>query len=120
MTPLFRCIKEHGYIVPIAEVVPQYVDVSSSNLSLENLDVLAFDSPFYRLLLYSHTDSWVRETILERRLKARGDGCCFINWHYIDVYRCPVLAPSRLFLFQSQICGSLMRFQGYYSCRRLS
>lgn len=54
--PLFRCHKEHVYILRVAEIVNLYVHVMSSNVLAANLDFFAFDKHFYQLPIYSHFD----------------------------------------------------------------
>lgn len=79
-----RSIEERGYIVCAAEIVAQYLDVSSSSLLAAWLNFLAFNKPFDRLHLYSNFDFGVPGTIFERRFSARGNSCCFINWNCVD------------------------------------
>lgn len=71
--PLLRWTEERGYILRDAEIVAQYVDVSSTNSPLASFYFVAFDKPFDWLNVYSHFGYWTKVTILERQLSSRGD-----------------------------------------------
>lgn len=77
--PVFCCNEDCSYNVRAADIVAPYVDVSSSNFSATSLDFMAFDKSSDQLYLYIQFVYWVEKTIFERRLRARGDSCCFIN-----------------------------------------
>lgn len=61
------------------------MDVTSSNLLTESLDIVALDKSFDRLHMCGNFDYCVKETVFEHRLRIGGDGCCFINWNCVDV-----------------------------------
>lgn len=47
--------------------------------------------------MYGSFDYWVKENIFERRLGIRGNSCCFINWHCVDLRAVSSLIRSGLF-----------------------
>lgn len=57
--PFLGCIEERFYIMCAAEIVSQYVEFSSSNLSAANLELVAFDKPFIGCIyIFSSITGW--------------------------------------------------------------
>lgn len=96
--PFLRFTEERGYIVRGAENMDQYLNVSSCNLPALSSEFVPFDERFDRLHVYSHLDYWVIDTISERRLRAGGYSCCFINLHCFYIYAVTPLVHSGLFV----------------------
>lgn len=94
--PFFRSTEKRGYIVHVAEILTHYEDVLSGSLPVASLNRVAFDKIFNLFHVFSHFDYCVKETVFERRLKARGDSCCFNNRHSVDVYAVSSLARLAL------------------------
>lgn len=81
----------------VNKIVARYVDASSGNLPAGSSELVTFDKSFDQLYVYSHFETWVKETIFECRLISLGNSCSLINWHGVDEYAPPLLARSRLF-----------------------
>lgn len=50
------------------------------------------------LHVYRTLDYCVKEAICKRPLRTRADGCCFVNWHFVNVYAVAVLKRLGLFV----------------------
>lgn len=67
---------------------------------------MAFDKSFAQLNIYNHFDYWVKETIFERQLWARGNSSCFINWHCVEAYTVrPLVGPGLFDPFPDWWCS---------------
>lgn len=111
--------KSRNYVVCAAEIVAQYVDISSSNLRTASLDSMDLDKPFDRLRFDGNFNYWVKETDFKNWLEARGDSYCFINWYCVNFYGVPHLMRARLFI----PVPDWWRASGFHdrcSCQRLS
>lgn len=94
--PFSRCTEERGYKFRVPEIVAQYVHVSSNNLPAASLDSVAFGKTFERMHIYGNFSYWVKEAISESRLRACGDGCCFIYRYFVDSYAVFLFVHLRL------------------------
>lgn len=90
-----HCTKERGYAVHIAEFVAKYGNVSSSNLPTASFDFVSLDKHSDRLCVYNHLDIRTKESMLEGRLSSRGDSCCFVDWHCVELCVVSLLVHSR-------------------------
>lgn len=84
--PFLRCSEKRSYIFLASEIVAHYVDASPNKLPVASMDFRAFYELLYQFHVYSNFDYWLKETICTRRLRTRGDTCCFSRLHYVDIY----------------------------------